>query len=96
VALGALHAARVRDLRVPQDLSIIGVDDIFAAAHAHPPLTTISQPKYRMGALAVQTLRRMKLGEIETASSCTVLESPLIVRESTGPAPHNGSALTRL
>ena len=87
VALGALHAARVRDLRVPQDLSIIGVDDIFAAAHAHPPLTTINQPKYRMGALAVQTLRRMKLGEVEAAGSCTVLESPLIVRESTGPAP---------
>jgi LacI family transcriptional regulator len=91
IALGALHAARTRGLRVPHDLSVIGVDDIFAAAHAHPPLTTVSQPKYRMGALAVQTLRQMSRGQMDTLSSCTVLESPLIVRESTGPAPHNGS-----
>ena len=91
IALGALHAARTRGMRVPQDLSLIGVDDIFAAAHADPPLTTIGQPKYRMGALAVQTLRRISLGQMSTPCSCTVLESPLIVRESTGPAPHTGS-----
>lgn len=87
VALGALHAARVQGVRVPQDVSVIGVDDIFASAHSHPPLTTISQPKYRMGALAVQVLRQIGDPNMKMSSGCTVLESPLIVRESTGPAP---------
>ncbi len=87
VALGALHAARAQGVRVPQDVSVIGVDDIFASAHSHPPLTTISQPKYRMGALAVQVLRQIGDPRMDMSSGCTVLESPLIVRESTGPAP---------
>jgi DNA-binding LacI/PurR family transcriptional regulator len=87
IALGALHAVCAYGLRVPQDISIIGIDDIAIAAHAHPPLTTIGQPKYRMGKLAVQTLRRMSEGRISPGNNCTLLESPLIVRESTGPAP---------
>jgi DNA-binding LacI/PurR family transcriptional regulator len=87
VALGALHAIRIHGLRVPHDISIIGIDDIFVAAHAYPPLTTISQPKYQMGKLAVQTLTRMNEGEMNSTGGFTILESPLIVRESTGPAP---------
>ena len=85
IALGALHAVRAQGLRVPQDISIIGVDDIAIAAHAHPPLTTIGQPKYRMGKLAVQTLRRMGEGRANMGNNCTLLEIPLIVRESTAP-----------
>jgi LacI family transcriptional regulator len=54
IALGALHAARVNGIRVPQELSVIGVDDIFASVYAYPPLTTIGQPKFRMGSLAIQ------------------------------------------
>jgi DNA-binding LacI/PurR family transcriptional regulator len=87
IALGALHAVRVYGLNVPQDISIVGVDDIAVAAHTYPPLTTIGQPKYRMGKLAVQTLRRMCEGRLSAGNNCTLLESPLIVRESTGPAP---------
>ncbi len=91
VALGALHAIRNCGLRVPQDISIVGIDDIFVAAHAFPPLTTISQPKHQMGKLAVQTLAEMNEGQMNGGSNCTVLESPLIVRESTGPAPLSAS-----
>jgi len=87
IAVGALHAVRVYGLRVPQDISIVGTDDIAIAAHSHPPLTTIGQPKYRMGKLAIQTLRRIREGRISPGNNCTLLESPLIVRESTGPAP---------
>jgi DNA-binding LacI/PurR family transcriptional regulator len=87
IAVGALHAVRAYGLRVPQDISILGVDDIAIAAHAHPPLTTVGQPKYRMGKLAVQTLRRMSEGKVSLGTNCTLLESPLIVRESTGPCP---------
>lgn len=87
VAIGALHAVRVHRLSVPEDMSVIGVDDISAVAHAFPPLTTIGLPKYQMGKLAVQTLNEMRDGEMTAIGACTVLESPLIVRESTGPAP---------
>jgi len=85
IAVGALHAVRGHGLRVPEDISIIGVDDITLAGHTHPPLTTISQPKHHMGQLAVQTLRRMKEGRVSMSNNCTLLETPLIVRESTAP-----------
>lgn len=87
IAIGAMHAIRQHGLRVPQDISIIGVDDIFAAAFTNPPLTTIDQPKFRIGALAVGRLRQMRHDDYDPSNKCTILESPLIVRESTGPAP---------
>ncbi len=87
IAVGALHAVRACGLRVPQDISIIGVDDISIAAHVYPPLTTIGQPKYRMGKLAVQMVRQMREGKMPLGNNCTLLECPLIVRESTGVAP---------
>lgn len=89
IALGALHAARMCGVRIPQDLSVIGVDDIFSSLYANPPLTTIAQPKFRMGALAVKRLKQMGQEGWSTQpnSRFTFLECPLIVRESTGPAP---------
>jgi DNA-binding LacI/PurR family transcriptional regulator len=87
IAVGALHAVHNHGLRVPEDISVIGVDDIALAGHAHPPLTTINQPKYHMGKLAVQTLRRMSEGRMSINNNYTLLETPLIVRESTGPCP---------
>jgi DNA-binding LacI/PurR family transcriptional regulator len=90
MALGALHAIRAYRLHVPEDISVIGIDDISIAAHTNPPLTTIAQPKYRMGRVAMQTLRRMIQGQPPPEEGYTLMESPLIVRESTGPAPANG------
>lgn len=90
MALGALHAARAHRLRVPEDISVIGFDDIAMAAHANPPLTTVAQPKYRMGRLAMQLLRRTIQGDPFPGEGYTLLESPLVVRESTGPAPTSG------
>lgn len=87
IAIGALHAIHSYGLRVPEDISVIGVDDIALAGHCHPPLTTINQPKYHMGKLAVQTLCRMREGRMSVGNNCTILETPLIVRESTGPCP---------
>ncbi len=91
MALGALHAIRVHHLRVPEDISVIGIDDIAMAAHTNPPLTTIAQPKYRMGRVAMQTLRRMIQGQPPPEEGYILMESPLIVRESTGPAPASGT-----
>ncbi len=93
MALGALHAIRAHHLRVPEDISVIGFDDIAMAAHSNPPLTTIAQPKHRMGRLAMQTLRRMIQGQPPPEEGYTLMESPLIVRESTAPAPGSSPAI---
>ncbi len=93
MAFGVLHAVRAHRLRVPEDISVIGFDDIAMAAHADPPLTTVAQPKYRMGRIAMQLLRRMVLGQPPPGEGYTLMESPLTVRKSTGPAP-SGSAPT--
>jgi len=85
MALGALHAIRAHRLRVPEDISVIGFDDIAMAAHANPPLTTIAQPKYRMGKLAMRLIVQMTRGEPIRSEGVTLLDAPLIVRESTAP-----------
>jgi LacI family transcriptional regulator len=86
IALGALHAIRTHHLHIPEDISVVGCDGIAMAAHANPPLTTIDQPKYRMGQLAMQMLRRLIAGQ-PIPNGYTLMESPLVVRESTAPPP---------
>ncbi|HEY7127978.1 MAG TPA: LacI family DNA-binding transcriptional regulator [Ktedonobacterales bacterium] len=84
VALGLLHACRNRKkkIQVPEELSIVGYDDIVLAAYAAPPLTTISQRKKLIGTLAMQML--LKLLNDEPVEDR--LELPdLVVRESTAP-----------
>jgi DNA-binding LacI/PurR family transcriptional regulator len=85
MALGALHAIRTYRLSVPEDISVIGFDGVAMAAHSNPPLTTIEQPKYRMGKLAMQMLRQLIQGQPTLSSGYTLMESPLVVRESTSP-----------
>ena len=85
VAFGALHALRTAGLKVPQDISVIGFDDIAMAAYTNPPLTTVSHPKYRMGRLSVQTLAESMNGSANIKGRFTLLECPLILRESTAP-----------
>lgn len=54
MAIGAMHAIHERNLRVPDDISIIGFDDILLASFAMPPLTTIAQPTHEMGTIAAE------------------------------------------
>lgn len=94
MALGVLHAIRTHRLRVPEDISVIGIDNIHMAAHSNPPLTTLAPPKYRMGRMAMQMLERMIAGQPPPEPGYTLVEAPLIVRESTGPASGaNGKSL---
>jgi DNA-binding LacI/PurR family transcriptional regulator len=86
MALGVLHAIRANHLRVPEDISVVGNDNISMAAHANPPLTTLSPPKHRMGRMAMQMLRRIIEGQPPPEEGYTLMECPLVVRESTGPA----------
>jgi LacI family transcriptional regulator len=85
IALGALRAAQTAGVSVPDDMSIIGMDDIFAAATSYPPLTTIAKPKYDIGATAAQfLLERISGAEIETTRH-PLLPCTLVYRQSTMP-----------
>ncbi len=86
IAMGALHAVAAAGLRVPEDISVVGCDDISAAAHTNPPLTTIDQPKYRIGQAAVQIIQRSLQGkEISNSLRRSFLPCSLVVRKSAGP-----------
>ncbi len=82
-ALGALRAIRSRGLRVPEDISVVGFDDLFLASYLHPPLTTVRQPMRRMGMLAMDSLLKLMSGQ-ESANTIHV-PADLVVRESTAP-----------
>lgn len=81
-ALGVLSAIRDAGLRVPDDLSIVGFDDIPLAAQVHPPLTTVRQPMQQMGRSAVNTLLALIVG-LEAPSPLITLPTELVVRNST-------------
>jgi LacI family transcriptional regulator len=83
-ALGVLSAVREAGLRVPEDVSLVGFDDIPLAAQVHPPLTTVRQPLQQMGRSAVNTLLAMIAG-IEAPSPLITLPTELVVRASTIP-----------
>ena len=83
-AFGAISAIRGAGLSVPEDVSVIGFDDITSAAQFFPPLTTIRQPIHQIGRSAVNTLLAMIAG-IDPASPQVTLPTELIVRASTAP-----------
>lgn len=86
MAIGALQAAKELHVRVPDDLAIVGFDDIPMASYLTPALTTIRLPKYRIGALAAEILLGRVRGEIEGPQRREVLEVELIVRGSSDPS----------
>lgn len=82
LALGAMAAAADAGLAVPGDVSIVGFDDVPAAADAHPPLTTVRQPHREKGRRAAELLLRPAATADEHR-----LPVELVVRASTGPPP---------
>ena len=88
IAMGAMSALEEAGISVPEDVSIVGIDDISFAFLARPPLTTISVPRERLGMLAFEALEKMlKLKRRKGADF--YLETELIVRKSTA-APRQG------
>jgi DNA-binding LacI/PurR family transcriptional regulator len=83
LALGAMRGIR-RHAQVPDDISVVGFDDLFFAEFLEPPLTTIRQPKMEMGKLAMEFVLKLVAGQ-ETEKAIHI-EGQLIVRGSTGPA----------
>ena len=87
MALGVMAAIRRNGLRIPQDVSVVGFDDIAEAAYIDPPLTTVAHPKLAMGEQAARLLIDLVLGK-ETAPPNTItFEMKLVVRGSTAPPP---------
>jgi len=86
MAVGALKAIREADLRVPEDVALIGFDDIPIAAALEPALTTVRQPVERLGSLAADLLLNLLENPPETQAPAhrIVLPVKLIVRDSCG------------
>ena len=88
IAIGMLQRLRERGLRVPEDMSIVGCDDIFGADFCNPPLTTMSSPIEQAGRVAVSMLLA-QLNPLAGGGTRirSVMPTHLTVRGSTGPAP---------
>jgi LacI family transcriptional regulator/LacI family repressor for deo operon, udp, cdd, tsx, nupC, and nupG len=82
-AIGALRAIHDQSLRVPDDISLMGFDDLFLANYTEPSLTTVRQPKHQMGRMAAEILLRILGGQ--EADARIDLQGKLIVRASTAP-----------
>src|SRR5260370_25368864 len=87
-AIGAIHALREAGRRVPEDVSVVGFDDIQSAAFQNPGLTTVRQPLREMGVIAADTLLRRINAPAKSPYPKTITVLPeLIVRASTAPLP---------
>lgn len=87
MAIGILRTLQEHGLRVPDDISLIGSDDIDLCLYTTPPLTTVRQDRVAMGRGAVQHLIAMIEGTAASTLSPLILPPQLIVRKSTGPIP---------
>jgi LacI family transcriptional regulator len=85
-AIGAIRALQEQGLRVPQDVSVMGFDDIPGAAFHSPSLTTVRQPLNRMGEVAARSLLERIEGNKDYLSEIAI-EPELVVRESTAKSP---------
>jgi DNA-binding LacI/PurR family transcriptional regulator len=87
-AIGAIRALHEAGLRVPEDVSVLGFDDIYSAAFHTPALSTVRQPLDCMGRLAADVLlERIQRPAVDGWDGERSVEPELVARESTGPAP---------
>ena len=86
-AIGSISAFHEAGLRVPEDVSVVGFDDIQSAAYVNPPLTTVRQPLQKMGEIAARTLLDQIEGRVKYVPEIAI-EPELVVRRSTAPPCH--------
>ncbi len=82
-AIGAISAAKESGLRIPQEMAIVGYDDVPLASHTSPPLTTVHQPTLEQGKIAAELLLRRMESVEPPAGQERVMECKLVVRAST-------------
>lgn len=87
MALGCLHECRRLGLKVPDDLSVMGFDDIQFAEVADPPLTTVSQPVEEIGSRILARLCKLIAGEPDTEQPADIVSHQLIIRDSVAAPP---------
>jgi LacI family transcriptional regulator len=87
MAIGAMHCAQDRKIRVPEDLSIIGFDDISFARFTQPALTSVALPRVEIGRVAFEALFAM-MNDPNRAGVERRIATALAVRDSTAPAPN--------
>ncbi len=85
-AMGALTRLMELGRRVPEEISVVGFDDVHFSRYAYPSLTTVRVPRIELGALAWSMMRSLMAGE-PVESRPSLLAGEIIVRDSTGPAP---------
>ena len=86
MALGAMRAVFEAGLHVPNDISVVGLDDIVVSAHVSPALTTVAIPKEQLATAAMEILLSQMAGQNGTPASI-VVPPHLVVRQSTAPVP---------
>ena len=84
VAIGAANVFLNQGLQIPRDLSMVGFGNILVAEHFRVPLTTIRQPKLRLGTAAMESMVRLMRGETPASKR---LPAEIIIRASTGRPP---------
>jgi DNA-binding LacI/PurR family transcriptional regulator len=86
-ALGVLRRLKEAGVRVPEDVSVTGFDDVFVAEYAEPALTTFVQPKYHLGRAAAEMVLSLVAGPAPGRPQAEVIRGELAVRASTAPPP---------
>ena len=81
VAIGVMSAIQAAGFKIPEDIAVVGFDDIFLAAHTQPPLTTVRVPAYGLGWTAAELLISLIQGD---EASPVTLETELVIRDSCG------------
>lgn len=83
MAFGGIRALHEKEIRIPQDISIIGYDDIIVTSLITPTLTTVRQPVYEMGENAAELLLKRIQGTVEAEKQHILLKPELVIRNST-------------
>ena len=87
MAIGCLTALKRQGVAIPGDMSVMGIGDIDSSSYIEPSLTTVSLPLQDMGAMAMDCLIQQRAGNL-TEQDLPVLPHEIIIRNSTGQAPH--------
>ena len=84
-AIGVLSGLHQAKIRAPEEMSVVGFDDVEFAAHCYPPLTTVRQPTDLMGQRLIHMLLALIQGQEDVGPE--ILPAEMVIRESTGPPP---------
>jgi len=87
IAPGVIRAAKELGIRVPEQLSVVGFDDLAMSAHLEVPLTTVKQPVEEMGKLALEMLLKRIAKPAEAKFEWHIVPPELVVRSSTASSP---------